>query len=79
MPTAELLGYVAFNAPSPGIFAGQSYGNPQVKKDPRELSWLSPPAVSRWTTVLRTAASADAVACFDTLRGSTSTTSLVEH
>ena len=54
MPTAELLGYVAFNAPSPGIFAGQSSGNPQVKQDPRELSWLSPPAVFRWTTGYRT-------------------------
>ena len=53
MPTAELLGYVAFNAPSPGIFAGQSYGNPQVKQDTGKLSWLSPPAVLRWTTGLR--------------------------
>jgi uncharacterized protein with LGFP repeats len=56
LPTGSaepFLGYVngvAFIAPSPGIFAGQSYGNPQVKQDTGKLSWLSPPAVYRWTT-----------------------------
>lgn len=53
---APLLGYVsgvAFSAPSPGIFAGQSYGNPQVKQDTGKLSWLSPPALYRWTTGYR--------------------------
>ena len=53
---APLLGYVngvAFSAPSPGIFAGQSYGNSQVKQGTGKLSWLSPPAMYRWTTGYR--------------------------
>lgn len=50
---APLLGCVndvAFSAPSPGIFAGHLYGNPQVKQGTGKLSWLSPPAMYRWTT-----------------------------
>jgi hypothetical protein len=44
---------VAFDAPSPGVFEGQAYGNPQVREDAGKLSWLSASAVYRWATGYR--------------------------
>jgi len=32
-PVSGSVDGVAFDAPSPGVFAGQSYGNPQVRED----------------------------------------------
>ena len=54
-PVSGSVNDVAFDAPSPGVFAGQSYGNPQVREDAGELSWLSASAVYRWGTGLRDA------------------------